>query len=594
MQDQEDVFEEKENRFVEFNGSHLKIKDSFVKLLKKTVDSQKTSENVGAKINERHIEFEDSSDLPEGWTRYKKFRINSKSLRPWDRIIQSPDGTKFDRPSKIDRYLVDNNIDIVINFNPVKPLAPSQSKSKEIGSFKNQLINKFAVIKNNTMGQILPAKPENDDGEECELKMIRKDKESINLPEIGSDNVGDRDVKVSESVAKVTEDHSSQDFAVKEEEDGKDQQIIKEDQKGELKRKVPNEFISSPKKKKPNIVGSLTDLDKKTSLDLELEKVMSSESSSSKECNICGVSFQDNWKRERHKGSHFKDSSMMTEKCEVCSLFFKNQEILSNHTSLHHAEKIDSSNPNNGANREPEESCEDSSESELNSTLKSNCDAEGVNICEVSDEMVQEEETEATDLPEGWVRIEIPKAFSKKDLIVVVQSPDGKQFDSQKKLNSYIARNKMPFKIDINGPFQKFETKVDDETEDNVERSESNEDLDSYYPNKKNEKTKKEKTVETDRSLTNQDIDEEEDTNFTSDELKYIEDIDKFLKETNLNLKASPATKGDGNCWFRALADQVVLHDLQDKARNHRSLRLEVKTMILLLNECTMILFVGL
>ena len=86
----------------------------------------------------------------------------------------------------------------------------------------------------------------------------------------------------------------------------------------------------------------------------------------------------------------------------------------------------------------------------------------------------------------------------------------------------------------------------------------------------------KEPTVKTDNNLTNEDIDEGNEKEFSDDELKYIEEINTFLRDSDLNLKASPATKGDGNCWFRALADQVVLQNIPDKARNHRSLRLEV------------------
>ena len=34
-----------------------------------------------------------------------------------------------------------------------------------------------------------------------------------------------------------------------------------------------------------------------------------------------------------------------------------------------------------------------------------------------------------------------------------------------------------------------------------------------------------------------------------------------------------PPTRGDGNCWFRAIADQAVLHDLAYVPRNHLALR---------------------
>ena len=39
-------------------------------------------------------------------------------------------------------------------------------------------------------------------------------------------------------------------------------------------------------------------------------------------------------------------------------------------------------------------------------------------------------------------------------------------------------------------------------------------------------------------------------------------------------------TKGDGNCWYRACADQVVLHNLPDLPRDHRALRLLITSRI--------------
>ena len=89
----------------------------------------------------------------------------------------------------------------------------------------------------------------------------------------------------------------------------------------------------------------------------------------------------------------------------------------------------------------------------------------------------------------------------------------------------------------------------------------------------------------TDRSLSNDDIDEDCDREFCHQDRCYIEEIDKFMKETGLNLKAFPPTKGDGNCWFRAISDQVVIQNIPDKARNHRALRLEVCDHVKMLPE---------
>ena len=57
------------------------------------------------------------------------------------------------------------------------------------------------------------------------------------------------------------------------------------------------------------------------------------------------------------------------------------------------------------------------------------------------------------------------------------------------------------------------------------------------------------------------------------------------MKETGLNLKAFPPTKGDGNCWFRAVSDQVVIQNIPNKAKNHRALRLEVCDHVKMLPE---------
>ena len=52
-----------------------------------------------------------------------------------------------------------------------------------------------------------------------------------------------------------------------------------------------------------------------------------------------------------------------------------------------------------------------------------------------------------------------------------------------------------------------------------------------------------------------------------------IKKMEEFLVKANLNLVPYPYTKGDGNCWFRAMADQVVLLNIEDKPRNHKEMR---------------------
>jgi len=241
---------------------------------------------------------------------------------------------------------------------------------------------------------------------------------------------------------------------------------------------------------------------------------------------------------------------------------------------------------------------------DFNQSITSNCIEECTNISEVSDEFVAEEDEEADDdeskheekssvsdslenddLPAGWSRKEVNKAFSQNELIVIVQAPDGKQFDSQKKLNSYLARNKMQLKISLDGPVEnrKDSGEISHSTEQKTDSSTGEQDEIKEF--KKKVKSKKGETAVTDRSLTNEDIDEDCDREFCHQDRCYIEEIDKFMKETGLNLKAFPPTKGDGNCWFRAISDQVVIQNIPDKAKNHRALRLEVCDHVKMLPE---------
>ena len=39
----------------------------------------------------------------------------------------------------------------------------------------------------------------------------------------------------------------------------------------------------------------------------------------------------------------------------------------------------------------------------------------------------------------------------------------------------------------------------------------------------------------------------------------YLEEIAKFMEATDLGLIPDPPTKGDGNCWYRAAAEQVFI-----------------------------------
>ena len=178
------------------------------------------------------------------------------------------------------------------------------------------------------------------------------------------------------------------------------------------------------------------------------------------------------------------------------------------------------------------------------------------------------------DLPPGWCRKEVNKPFAKHELIVIVQAPDGKQFDTQKKLNSYLARNKMQLKLCIDGPNVNRITFEEDEIKE-VKKKVKIKSKKVKVKSKK-VKSKIEETAVTDRNLTNDDIDEDYDKEFSHQYHSYIKEINVFMAENDLNLKAFPLTKGDGNCWFRAVAYQIVIQNIPDKARNHRALRLEV------------------
>jgi len=49
--------------------------------------------------------------------------------------------------------------------------------------------------------------------------------------------------------------------------------------------------------------------------------------------------------------------------------------------------------------------------------------------------------------------------------------------------------------------------------------------------------------------------------------------LQSHIREHNLNLVPREATRNDGNCWYDAIADQIVLHDVPDKPTNHVDLR---------------------
>jgi len=98
---------------------------------------------------------------------------------------------------------------------------------------------------------------------------------------------------------------------------------------GSKKKKLPAKSINS------NNINVKTS--KKTSVKVEKQKQRddSNTNLNTKDCNICGDGFRDKWKMERHRNTHFNPAAT-TNKCDLCSLHFKNEEVLSRHVFMLH------------------------------------------------------------------------------------------------------------------------------------------------------------------------------------------------------------------------------------------------------------------
>ena len=60
---------------------------------------------------------EDSTDLPEGWTRFRLRRRRTGGTGViYDRYVKNPEGIKFDRQEKIDQYLIKIQSDLKVSF----------------------------------------------------------------------------------------------------------------------------------------------------------------------------------------------------------------------------------------------------------------------------------------------------------------------------------------------------------------------------------------------------------------------------------------------------------------------------------------------
>ena len=53
----------------------------------------------------------------------------------------------------------------------------------------------------------------------------------------------------------------------------------------------------------------------------------------------------------------------------------------------------------------------------------------------------------------------------------------------------------------------------------------------------------------------------------------HVDALKQHIEDHCLGLVFRECTKGDGNCWYRAGADQVVLHNLPGLPRDHKALR---------------------
>ena len=74
---------------------------------------------------------------------------------------------------------------------------------------------------------------------------------------------------------------------------------------------------------------------------------------------------------------------------------------------------------------------------------------------------------------------------------------------------------------------------------------------------KKAKKTKKEACPEEVDAVEDDVSEGSEDMDVVNE--SYLEEIAKFMEATDLGLIPDPPTKGDGNCWYRAAAEQVFI-----------------------------------
>ena len=119
-----------------------------------------------------------------------------------------------------------------------------------------------------------------------------------------------------------------------------------------------------------------------------------------------------------------------------------------------------------------------------------------------------------------------------------------------------------------------FRTKVSFYVEENTE----NETRKSMKKrNTSNEKQLEKKTLSS--SLKNKKVKDESESESKEEKKKqnyFTKLLDKLFKNNKIPLQPRGATRGDGNCFFRSVADQILLHQISNKPKTHTSLRLAV------------------
>ena len=566
--------EEKENYCLEVKGECIQIKKSYVKIsLKPDVVAVCRSMLPQMLESDRTVIFEDSSDLPEGWLRFREKRILSgrgSDVR-FDRYVSNPEGKKFDRQSKLDDYLRSYHLNYDISIVKTKnkentPVIENFLVKKKVTNSEN-----YSLLNNKEMGKVISKAEALDDVADSkseDKEASTKAEESATITEvvesstISKDDESSSKSEVEESSNKAEDEESSNKTDTSKEDNIiNDKQTDDEKNCQSLKFHVEDEVITQ----------TSDSLDKSDNFDLcKPEQPVSSNKDSSHDNSFL---VSDSLTHEDIKDELLTDS--------ITADVQNQSEIPDNSSSNKDSKEPESDNSSSQKRKSNEDMRPKTKRHKPNIITVLTSDTEEINdvsgledlpdsqSCkESSAEVGQNEKMTNTngelckksDLPEGWSRKHLTKAFSTVKIIVIV-SPDGKQFDTQKKLNSFIARNKLNLKINLIGAIDndekdeeetdfktetelKLESKLEQEpklkTESKLEPETGKEELKSE---KKKTKKTKTKTVVTDRNLTNDDIDNEDEKTFSPEELEYVTEMNQWLLETDLDLEARPTTK---------------------------------------------------